>query len=70
MFLCERCHAKSTCRSEVHLDIVRRSCQVCGMTSVCFSCNPIETIERRSVHGTPAMYRNARQLPPYRNIDI
>lgn len=70
VFLCTACHAKSTCRSEVHLNIVRKKCQICGHVSGCFECGPATILERRTSHyGTIGQYRNTKQLQ-YRKIKL
>lgn len=72
VFLCPTCHAKSTCRSEVHIDIAMKRCEACGHYASCFGCKPGTGFVRKAINTTVLIpqYRNTRQLKPYKNIDI
>lgn len=72
MFLCPTCHAKSTCRSELHIDIAMKKCESCGHFSNCFGCKPDVVIARRRVFSDEsiAQYRNTRLLKPYKKINF
>lgn len=71
VFLCERCHAKSSCRSEVHLDIIRTKCEACKLTAVCLGCKKAAADYNKSITNLiREMYRNTKQLPKYRKINI
>jgi len=69
VFLCQPCHAKSACRSEVHLDIVRKKCEHCGHMSNCFRCDPTAVVRRTppGLFSSRDHYRNTKQIT-YRKI--
>ena len=72
MFVCQACHEKSKCPSTIHLNITRGKCETCGHVSTCFSCNPGVPFTGRNPRSPAliAMYRNTKQLRPYRKISL
>jgi hypothetical protein len=64
VFLCQSCHWKSKCRSEVHLGISRERCVTCGCLLDCFDCtSPQDVLPKPGVVAALIkMYRNTKQV--------
>lgn len=71
MLICDACHPRTRCRSEVHLDIVRGACERCGITCNCFVCDYVDEGRVKRIRDAQvSMYRNTKQLKAYRKINI
>jgi len=72
VWLCPPCHARSTCRAEVHIDIMKATCSGCGSLSSCFRCGTVTIIDRRAINAPAsiAQYRHTKLLRQYKKIRI
>lgn len=63
MLLCVSCHNKSSCRTDVHLDIKRGKCLGCGHMADCFDCIHDPILRRVGIPEQQIMmYRNTKPL--------